>query len=761
MLSKIFRNKYHFIFALVLLFSFLVPFLSIPFFYKYKYIASGDFLPPIARDSVFFRNLFVYNPFFYGGFITGFMISRLFPESFMYLILGYFGLSVSFITLAYISLMILISEISVFYFLIYIFTNKLNINSDRKYFFAIIGSIIYTFSPYTIALISPGHFSQIIFFGLLPLVIIFFDRNLSEKKIQLNIFLKYFIVFLLCSSNFSNIASIYVLMLTLSIYSLLKVAVEKTPITRVVINLFIVAFSLIISNFFWVLSYITWFRQLTNLSGETLQSLDNQVYLSVTKVNIANLFFGRAEWIFYLWNNNYYINNFPLIIFSSISIFFFISILKKYKNKFIAISVSMTLFGIFISKGPIEPFGNLFMWFYHNLFGFQIFRRPISKYEPVFLLFYFALSMVGIFLVTRKLSLRKFIVIVIIPICFALAYLIIIFIKSFQLTPFNIPSYYFEAEKYLIKDKVRQVLILPGRHGLQPTYDKSINNLYASDFLYSTWHFPFDTPVDADFAVNYQKKIINPIMDRIRKDADICDLTKEAGISHIMLRHDISLINTFEDKPKNLSEILDSNKLIVEKKDFYSNEGKGFTIYKINDKCTSNMIQISSTNKVKVDYQLINPVKIKVSISRLKNLSTLLFLNNFQPIWKLYISKYNNNFFLNNEDINVNTYPKKKVFFEGDELQFLTKKPLFEKSQKTNNKSWTNQWNIDPQYIKENYPDSYYQKNSDGSLNLQLTIYFQNQNYLYFGFFLFGVVLLVFPLYFCFYIYKKVSKRSY
>ena len=760
MTKENFKKQCYFFFIIILLFSIFIPFIATPFFYQYQYIGTGDFLAPLSKDSIFFSNFFAYNPFFYGGSNAGFLISKFFPESFLFITLGYLGLNPSVITLIYISIIILLSELSMFYFLIYVFTYKLSVISDRKYFFAIIGSIIYTFSPYFIALIPPGHFTQLTIYALLPLLIVLFDKNLENKKIEFKLFFQYFVIFLLCATAFGNIAFIYILLLTFGIYSILKILIEKTSIIKLSINLSILIFSIITSNIFWLLSFSNSLGELTNLSKETLVSLDNQVYLAVTKTNIYNIFYGKTEWQLYLLNSNYYINNVSLLIFILISVFFIISIISKNRNKFVIISFFMTLFAIFINKGPREPFGQLFMWLYHNLIGFQIFRRPTSKYYGIFLLFYFTLALIGVMMTTIKLSAKKFILFVTIPVSLITLYLVIIFIKTFQLNTFNIPSYYFSARDYLINEGVKQVLILPGRHGLQPTYDKSINNLYATDFLYSIWYFPFDTPVDADFATDYQKKIINPIMNRIRIGGNTCNLTKEAGISHIMLRHDLSLNNPFEDQPKNLSKILDGNKFIVKKKDFYSNVGKGFTIYTLNNKCTANLIQLTKKSEAHVNFQIINPTKIKIFISKLKNINNLKFLNNFQNSWGIYLSEYRNDFFIKNEQININTYPKRKIFFEGDELQFFIKKPLFIESHKIN-KGWDNQWIIDPNFIKENYPSQYYQKNSDGSLNLQLTIYFKTQNYLYLGLFLFGVVLFIFLLYFCSLVYRKVMKRSY
>lgn len=740
LLSSILANKYRLAFLFLLIITFFIPFLSIQHFDKYLYIGSGDYLSPINLESLFYNNFFIYRPFTCGGFNTGFVIPKLFPEVLFFFILNKIGLSFLISTLLYISSILLISEVSMFYYLNYVFTYKLSIYSNRRYFFSIVGSILYTFSINFIATIIPGHFPQLMVYAFLPLLLVIFDKNLHSKKIKFNDSLKYFAIFLVCASAFGNIAFIYVLMLTFGVYSLLSIIIEKTRILTAIKNLCILLFALIVSNIFWILSFVNSLIQLTNLSSQTLQDLDNSIMLAVTKASILNILFGKAEWQLYLLNTTYYINSFYLIFFIFISFFFIISIIKYGKNRFVLLSLSMMLFSIFISKGPREPFGSFFMWLYNNLFGFQIFRRPISKYHAIFLLFYFTLSLIGLIISTIKLSKKKFILFVVIPASLIIFYLVAIFVRTFTLTPFNIPTYYKEASKYLIGDKVRKVLILPGLHGLQPTYDNSINNLYASDLLFSIWYFPFDTPVNASFATNYQKKIINPIMSDLRKGINVCNLIKEAGISHIMVRFDLSKDNPFEDSPINLTKKFDKNNLFIDKKKFSNKEGKGFYIYKINNRCTSNLIQISEANKTSVTYQIINPIKIKILIKNLKNKITLTFLNNFQQTWKLYISEYNNDFFLRNELLNSNTYPKKAILVEGDELEYLFKKPLFAETQKSS-KNWANQWTIDPQSIRNS--NSKYQENSDGSINIQLTLYFEAQNYFYIGILIFGGVVII------------------
>ena len=71
-------------------------------------------------------------------------------------------------------------------------------------------------------------------------------------------------------------------------------------------------------------------------------------------------------------------------------------------------------------------------------------------------------------------------------------------------------------------------------------------------------------------------------------------------------------------------------------------------------------------------------------------------------------------------------------FFEGEELSYLTEKPVFDDTHKLVYE-YANQWAIDSEYIKKNFDLSYYKVNSDGSIDIELTLYFKSQSYFYLG----------------------------
>ena len=54
---------------------------------------------------------------------------------------------------------------------------------------------------------------------------------------------------------------------------------------------------------------------------------------------------------------------------------------------------------------------------------------------------------------------------------------------------------------------------------------------------------------------------------------------------------------------------------------------------------------------------------------------------------------------------------------------------------------YANQWTIDPAYIRAHYPREYYRENSDGTIDVRMTMYFRPQSYFYLGLIISGFTL--------------------
>ncbi|MBR9704872.1 hypothetical protein GOV12_05650 [Candidatus Pacearchaeota archaeon] len=145
-------------------------------------------------------------------------------------------------------------------------------------------------------------------------------------------------------------------------------------------------------------------------------------------------------------------------------------------------------------------------------------------------------------------------------------------------------------------------------------------------------------------------------------------------------------------------------------------------------------------------FQKINPTKYKIHISNLKNTQDLTFLESFHREWKLYIKKKpkkdwcNPIEYYNNTDTTECEHTLK--FFEGEELSYLTKKPIFDDTHQIE-LDYANQWTINPQYIKDNFSKDYYTENPDGSINIELILYFKPQSYFYIGLLISAITLIL------------------
>lgn len=83
-------------------------------------------------------------------------------------------------------------------------------------------------------------------------------------------------------------------------------------------------------------------------------------------------------------------------------------------------------------------------------------------------------------------------------------------------------------------------------------------------------------------------------------------------------------------------------------------------------------------------------------------------------------------------------YPGKKNFLR--DLSYLYRKGVFENTHMRAD-IYKNSWTIDPNYIKQNFTKENYKQNPDGSIDIELTMYFTPQSYFYLGLIVSGVTL--------------------
>ena len=110
-----------------------------------------------------------------------------------------------------------------------------------------------------------------------------------------------------------------------------------------------------------------------------------------------------------------------------------------------------------------------------------------------------------------------------------------------------------------------------------------------------------------------------------------------------------------------------------------------------------------------------------------KKSQRLVFGQSYHHGWKLYLEQPRN--------YTVRNDLKKEMkdeFINFDNLSYLWRKPIFNNTHTLYNQ-YANSWTIEQKYLEDNYPTQYFKRNADGSMDLELTLYFAPQNYFYLG----------------------------
>lgn len=135
-------------------------------------------------------------------------------------------------------------------------------------------------------------------------------------------------------------------------------------------------------------------------------------------------------------------------------------------------------------------------------------------------------------------------------------------------------------------------------------------------------------------------------------------------------------------------------------------------------------------------FQQVSPIKYKIFLKNISSDRTLLFKEPFDKGWKLYLLPNPSNtwckpleYYENNK---ITVCDRTKKFFEGEDLTYIWKKPIFDDVH-IRAIEYANGWTIKPEYIKANYPKEFYKENLDGSIDIELILYFKQKSYFYLG----------------------------
>lgn len=299
----------------------------------------------------------------------------------------------------------------------------------------------------------------------------------------------------------------------------------------------------------------------------------------------------------------------------------------------------------------------------------------------------------------------------------------------------NIPNEYLGFMKY-INDNIpstNTILSLPfGTSTYTIIKDEDTNNVYVG--ISPVKIFSGVNDISGHYSFNYSQEantidsiIINKAYDKFNS------ILYKYNVNYIILTKNIP------QEVLNASWLFDKNMLAKQDRNFeiaitgnklFTSKNGSYELYET--KMKNSLIKGNN-----VYFQKISPVKHKIMIKNLGNKEDLYFNDTYHGEWRLYLDNYPKNdlckkFEIHDKDKKIYECSPKNILFEKEDLGYVFKKDIFKNSHVPFN-NFANQWTIDPEIIKNNYPSNMYKKNSNGSIDIALTLYFVPQDYFYYG----------------------------
>jgi hypothetical protein len=570
---------------------------------------------------------------------------------------------------------------------------------SRDKIISFLGALAYGLSTYLL-MRSCAHLPIAFVYSLTPLILLSFIFFLEKTTyFRLTVFLLLYSLGL-----FYEVRIMYVVSIIIFVYFL--VFFEKEKFFHNKVKFIISALVIFLLNSFWL--FPTILGDKTAISAVADRGLWGNDYLSILK---SLAFF---DW---RWSGSAYIQDFisqPILahiwlvpIISFLAFFQFKNEAKKNKKYIIFFGLILVM-GLLLSKQENEPFPYLYLWLVNNFPGFNLFREA-SKFYLLLGVGYLGLFAFGLKYLFSKIGKNVFIV---------LTLSIILLINAKPLFTKEIGA--------LFVNRVEPIDYEELDSKIQNDNEEFYRTLWVP--FYSKWAYYKNSRPKVSLWEELNKadgikkfSSINPGLKNFTNPELYSNIFNDGRGKEILDTSSIKYVIIPKDLPESEDMIFpyagDRNSYVEEfdkipylKKetiggiDIYENEG-----YKPHIYLTEGTEAISEEVPFKkIDFEQQNPTEYKIHLKNISRPFNLNFSESFHPDWKLRAGDFN--------------------WFAvlTDKYYFLSGK--FHRK----NDASLNSFKIDPEYLKRNYPGAV-SENPDGTINVEMTLYFKPQSYFYLG----------------------------
>lgn len=401
-------------------------------------------------------------------------------------------------------------------------------------------------------------------------------------------------------------------------------------------------------------------------------------------------------------------------------------IVKKSRRLLAILFLLIAIIGILLTKQSSPPWPSLYLWLYERAPGFNLFREA-SKFYLLTAIGYsglLALGMEGVLARLRGRSKRIFMVFATVLFLALAAYntkpLITGEIGT-MFKPRTISNDYVVFEKYINKqDGFFRTLWVPrySKWGALSIEHPVVSLAGANATSWSRY-------IGKDIAAD-QSKPQNVVAILKRNDAQAILASNSIKYVIIPIKDVQNDDNFFISYGNSRQYFIDEFKELKYLKQVDIGT-KDLLVYK-NEQYVSRMQSRSLT------FKQIKPTKYLVSIKGIKSLTVLRFNEAYHVGWKLY---GDHNLELRGQKIEHPLSTTTEVlddyrFMQGEDINYLWREPVFSQKHKET-ESGLNEWVLDVSTIKKTLPRNSYRINRDGSIDVDLVVYFKPQSYFYLG----------------------------
>lgn len=581
-------------------------------------------------------------------------------------------------------------------------------------FESISGALIYIANPFITFYVwrTANLATRFWFFSFLPANLYFLTEYLDGKKPKM-LFL-FLITHILIIPSFTHPAFVIIYTLIITVILLSNYfALEKDKLKQYSIKVLKVGLLVVFINALWIFPRVFTLSdelQFASSVGLSKSLIKNSDYLNFVNV-ISGIGFGSLyeKYTWYDWQE-YYQSSLVIITGIIVLLIIFSPLLFNVKK-----DTRYYLFLAIFIVGNILAYGtnaSKYILVLFERFPFLYAFRDPGKWYGMTVLFQSLLFVFGLSFLRKNLDLNRFkikyipyfisVFIIIIlgwPVLFGFATRY----PSIDLPGSRIivPQEYRVANNYLGDDRI---LILPfiGNHFISDWKKGAYKGVYILRSMTGKSFVTIANPNTKESVERVTESILNGNV----------DLAQKYNISQVILHHDLKMTEKVRSDYAGMSEKLKNAGYKIVLNNQY------FTIYDLFGNARNHRPHIYITKEKetiywevpyeKVEFEQKNPTQYKIS---LKNVSLPVYLNfseSFHPDWKLRAG-----------DFNWLRVIMKKNYFLPDDFH-------------AKNNANLNSFKIDPEFIKQNHPGSY-TENPDGSINLDLTLYFKPQSYFYLG----------------------------